>query len=102
MNPLGPQLKVHSYEPFNAETPTEIIHKNPYSQSVRYVKNHRAPNIKPEDYKMISFIKNILKPILLKNLKTCLQKNNNHDAVRRQEEENLIILVFGILVLAHS
>ena len=54
-------LKVHSSEPCNAETPTELIHKNPITPNdLWYVRNHNpVPDIKPEDYKLTFYHKKV-------------------------------------------
>lgn len=73
----SPQLKVHSYEPFNAETPSELIHKNPITPNeLWYVRNHHpSPNIKPEDYKLDFFFhKEHFKTYTLEELKNMPSK----------------------------
>ena len=55
-------LKIHSSEPCNAETPVELIHKNPITPNEHwYIRNHHpVPDIKAENFKLSFYNKKSL------------------------------------------
>ena len=71
------KLVVHTHEPFNAETPKELIHQNPITpNNLWYVRNHHpTPDIKPEKYRLKLYHKKLLvKTLTLDEIKKMPKK----------------------------